>query len=376
LEGHDFSAWRAEHERGDRPSGLPYGLEWLERADVDLRHADLTYRDDPVGRLLRSRDSSLPYGLRYQGALGQVATSLPLIARSDVCLSIFEHHADVYRRVRAIARRILPPLVLVSCYLAQWLQHGSPAPRRRAVGIARSAQAITVFSSNQVAILTELAGIAPDRIVVVPYGIDTDFYTPGIGAGHPSPGYVLAVGKDAGRDWGTFLAAAAQTPQIPYRLATASWMLEGLTVPPNVDFVGEVDHRTYRQLLRDSELVVLPTHDYAYPTGQSVLLEAMACGQPTIVANTSAMSDYVTPAVRTYELADAADLSRAVADLWQQRATRPARLADWRPRASRPRRCGPRCFPSSPPAGSGARDPRPASQPDARAPPGVIDVEI
>ena len=154
LEGHDFSAWRDEHESGVRPSELPYGLEHLQRLGVELRHSDLTHADDPVGRLLRSRDSSLPYVLRYRGALGQVVTSLALLALSDVCVSIFEHHADVYRRLSARMQHVLPPLVLVSCYLAQWLRAGAPPLRRRAVAIARDSAAITVFSRQ--------SGLYPD----------------------------------------------------------------------------------------------------------------------------------------------------------------------------------------------------------------------
>ena len=329
LEGHDFAAWQAEYQRGERPSRVPYGLEHLQRADVELRHSDVTHREDRLGRLLRRRDSSLPYALRYRGALGQVLTSLPLLSRSDVCVSIFEHHADMYRRLRAVATQVLPPLVLVSCYLTQWLRADDPALRRQAVAIARSASAITVFSANQIAILGELAGVTPDRISLIPYGVDTSFYTPTLDEGS-RPGYVLAVGKDAGRDWPTFLRAARMTPEIPYRLATDPRMVAGQPIPGNVDFLGEVGHLAYRELLRGSELVVLPTHDFAYPTGQSVLLEAMACGCPTVVSDTSAMRDYVTPATCAYPVGDATGLAAQIRSRWHDTRGRAAMATDAR----------------------------------------------
>ena len=157
---------------------------------------------------------------------------------------------------------------------------------------------------------------------MIPYGIDTAFYSPSTSVSPPPPSYVLAVGKDDGRDWSTFLDAAGRTPEIPYRFATAPSMVHGKDIPENVDFLGEVDHPTYRELLRESELVVLPTHDFAYPTGQSVYLEAMACGRPAVVTNTPAIRDYLTPATRTCALADPADLARQVSESWRDRLGR------------------------------------------------------
>ena len=322
LEGHDFDAWRSGHARGERPSALPYGLDHLSPA-IEVSHCDATHADGPVSRLLRSRDARLPYVLRYRGALGQVVTSLPLLARCDVCVSIFEHHADVYSRLRARAKRTLPPMVLISCYLSEWLTGNDEGLRRRAMEIARGAAAITVFSANQVEIVRDAAGVPVERITVIPYGIDIDFYTPADEANRPaithgagSP-YVAAIGKDDGRDWWTFLEAAALTPEIPYRLATAPRMLEGLHVPDNVHFLGEVGHDAYRQLLRDSALVVVPTHDFAYPTGQSVLLETIACGRPAVVTATNAMRDYLSSATAAYALHDPRDLARVVSALWR-----------------------------------------------------------
>jgi glycosyltransferase involved in cell wall biosynthesis len=320
FEGHDFGDWAALHRRGDRPSLLPYGLERLEAAGLRVRHSDFTHSDASPARLLRSRDGRLPYHLRFRGALGQVLVSLPQIARSAACVSIFEHHASIYQRMRSLRLGRLPPLVLVTCYLAQWLRDGSADLQSGARRVAHGARALTVFSRNQVEILRERAGVPPERVTVVPYGIDTSFYTPD-GAPDGSP-YVAVVGKDDGRDWPTFLAAARQTPGIPYRLATEPSMLAGLDVPDNVRLLGRVDHLRYRDLLRGAALVVVPTKDFAYPTGQSVLLEAMACGRPVVVTHTPAMDDYVTEAARTHAVGDAGGLAEAVASLWDDRAAR------------------------------------------------------
>jgi glycosyltransferase involved in cell wall biosynthesis len=320
LEGHDFGEWQAGFVTGQRPSRLPYGMEWLSNAGFDLRHSDLTHSSRGLARLLRFKDPVLPYGLRFNGALGQAAVALPLLARSDVCLSIFEHHAAVYAYLRSLRPLRLPPMVLVSCYLAEWLRSRDETERRLAHRAAGAAAAITVYSANQVDIVHAAAGVPIERLHVVPYGVDSHFYRPPTQSWRGQ--FVGAVGRDSGRDWRTFLRAAATTPEIPFKLATPRHMLDGLDIPPNVEHVGEVDHLGYRRLLTEAALIVVPTHDFNYPTGQSVMLEAMASGAPVVVPNTRAMSDYVTSAARTYAVGDAQDLSRRVRELWHDPAQR------------------------------------------------------
>ncbi|WP_416375659.1 glycosyltransferase [Neomicrococcus lactis] len=63
--------------------------------------------------------------------------------------------------------------------------------------------------------------------------------------------------------------------------------------PPNVRIHAPVTIDAHRSNLRRAELVVVPTHELQYPTGQSVLLESMACGTATAVTDTPAMREYI-----------------------------------------------------------------------------------
>jgi glycosyltransferase involved in cell wall biosynthesis len=315
LEGHDFPAWEEEFLRGERPSRLPYGLERLSDAGLRLRHGNVTHSRSRLAQTLRSKDPQLPYRLRYNGALGQVLTSLPHLIGSDVCLSVFEHHAEIYARLRSLVPVRLPPMVLMSCYLSEWLLGDDPALCAIARRAARAADWITAYSANQVEVIAQGAGVPSSRVHVVPYGIDTHFYRPDAAA--RTGDFVVAVGRDQGRDWQTFLAAAALTPEVPYKLATPDAMVRDLDVPPNVDHLGEVEHTTYRRLLCEAAAVVVPTKDYAYPTGQSVMLEAMASGAPVIVPDTRAMRDYATDASRLYDVGSAPSLAGEVRQVWR-----------------------------------------------------------
>jgi glycosyltransferase involved in cell wall biosynthesis len=80
--------------------------------------------------------------------------------------------------------------------------------------------------------------------------------------------------------------------------------------------MGEVDHRQYRGLLGAAQFVVVPTHDFGYPTGQSVLLEAMASGSPVIATATAAMGDYLGPGTAQYGVGDHDGLAERMSELW------------------------------------------------------------
>jgi glycosyltransferase involved in cell wall biosynthesis len=122
-------------------------------------------------------------------------------------------------------------------------------------------------------------------------GIDDELFT----MAPPAPdGPFLAVGRDLGRDWPTLLRALEMSG-VPAQIVTRPRILAGLDVPATVDVVGRVDRTRYRALLAEARAVVITTQVLAYPSGQSVLLEAMARGRTCIVTDTPAMRDYVAP---------------------------------------------------------------------------------
>ena len=68
----------------------------------------------------------------------------------------------------------------------------------------RSAQAVVCFASAQREQLLRQHDLDPDRVHMVPFGVDERFYSP---RSAPANGYVLAVGRDMARDYRTFASA-------------------------------------------------------------------------------------------------------------------------------------------------------------------------
>jgi glycosyltransferase involved in cell wall biosynthesis len=126
-----------------------------------------------------------------------------------------------------------------------------------------------------------------DRVHVVPFGVDGAFWTPA--EADVGGRKVLAIGNDGHRDWPT-LVAAARTLQEPVLIYTQHPVPDRL--PANVtwrpaDWYGQLlSDAEIRDLFRAAAVVVVPVKDVPQPSGQSVTLQAMACGRPVVLSRT------------------------------------------------------------------------------------------
>lgn len=269
------------------------------------RHAPLPYRVDLLadhGIRLRTTESPGWPGLRrLPPHVVQTAALLPDLGRAAVALAMFESSAHPL----ALARLAGGPLArarlaVVSCWLPEVLAAADPgrlAWYRRAY---TTVDRLFCFSQNQVEPLAELLDLPAERIRAIPFGVDDTEFTPpptstDRGSDDGSP-LVLAAGRDRGRDWGT-LFAALERGGTPCRVLCRPADLRGHRPPENVEIVGFVDRDVYRAELQRADVVLVITDVLGYPTGQSVLLEAMACGRCCIVTATPAMADYVEDGV-------------------------------------------------------------------------------
>jgi glycosyltransferase involved in cell wall biosynthesis len=293
LEAHDWSAWSALHARGEVAGELgPYGAEQLERHGFALRWSDAAHRaplhSPLVGRPLRKLATLRPELAGVREALA----SLRAVAQAQLVLALFEDQgmAPALARARGLAPFASRPLVLAACWLAETCRNLDEsqlrAYRRALAGVDR----VCCFSRNQSETLARELGVEADRFRYVPFGIDDRFFSP---CGGQEEGYVLAVGRDRARDHRLLLEAVRGT-DVRVRLISPSPELAALA-PPNVEVMDAVDHRTYRELLARAAVVAVPTLAPRYPSGQTVVLEAMAMGKAVLTTDSPAMRDYVEP---------------------------------------------------------------------------------
>jgi glycosyltransferase involved in cell wall biosynthesis len=297
LSMHDLGQWSSSAAIVESPGGsLPYGLQYLRR-EFDLTWSDAQWRGVLARRPARMLGGAVRRGTPgLQGSMtGLFATSR--LAAADVALSVFENAGLGFARLQHLSgsHRSLPH-VMLTCWLAEDCQRMSRFQLRSVRRSARSISRIAVFSANQVRILHEALGVPPERISVVPFGVDTEYYDPARVSGRVGGGGLVAVGGDSRRDYAT-LAEAVRIAKVPLTLACYPRNIAGLDLPPQLKVVSGVYLDEYRKLLLSADLVVTPTVAPAYPSGQSVVLEAMAMGRATLTTASPAMQDYITDGV-------------------------------------------------------------------------------
>ncbi|PRY00559.1 glycosyltransferase [Allonocardiopsis opalescens] len=188
----------------------------------------------------------------------------------------------------------------------------APERVRLEAAVGRSADRVFATHSNQ---LFELArmGVPRTAVNVVPYGVDTDHFTPeGVAAAAPWQGRreerprVLAVGPLARHGGAAQLVEAMGLVPEAELLLVGGPAADDLAIDPDVarlryhakeagvddrvSFTGRIEARELPRLLRSADTVVCANR---YEPYGSVVLEAMACGVPVIAEAVGGKADVV-----------------------------------------------------------------------------------
>jgi len=284
LSGHDLGAWTKEYVRGAAPAALPYEVDALRSAGIDLVIRS-NVASPTVDRLRQKVEHRTGYdvalGLRGLVPAGSVDVVIAVLERGGAFPSILRH-----RGIPPYSRK---PLVIWSCWLADDVLHAAPEEQERLRRRYAGADLITHLSRHETSVLTQ-AGFPEDRLFPVTYGVSHRYYVPGDEGERDID--LLAVGQDRGRDYST-LFAAVETTDLTLDLVCKPENLAELTVPSNVRVHGTVPIEEYRRMLRRTKVMAIPTKVLSYPTGSSVALEAASSGCCVVATDTPAMSDYI-----------------------------------------------------------------------------------
>lgn len=264
----------------------PYGIDKMRDLGYELLEVE------PAGSRAHRKVRDV-----VEHRLGQpvdkTVRSLRLAARADVVLAFLEKEAlsAAWAKRRGVRPYAGKPLVMLACWLADELRRMGRDERDAVVRRYRGVDLTMVWSSNQVDVLED-AGFPAGSVVAIPFG-----YAPGLfpAADPDSRAGVVSVGSDRGRDYPTLLEAARGTG-IRIDLYAGPGNVNGADLPDEVTFHGRVPYARYRQIVSTASVVVVPTHELAYPTGQTVALEAAGTGACLILTDTPAMREYFTDA--------------------------------------------------------------------------------
>ena len=221
-------------------------------------------------------------------SVAHVGRALPRVRQTDVVFSDGEH-VGIPLAMAMRVLRIRTPHLLIGHHL------DTPAKRLvfRWLKPNRRMDRILVHSPNQlVPAHEELAALIP-LLRVVPYGIDTDFWSP-----QPVPeeeGLVVSAGREH-RDYDSLLRARPSGA----RLFIADHSFHSPDArrrdpdlwPDNVErrALGRIDlRRKYAQ----AAVVVVPVIDTPFPFGITTVLEGMSMAKPVVVSDTDGLHGVV-----------------------------------------------------------------------------------
>jgi glycosyltransferase involved in cell wall biosynthesis len=192
---------------------------------------------------------------------------------------------------------------------------------------ARQARRVIAVSERTKHDLVTLYAIPPERIAVIPHGVDPAF-GPGANGGHD---YLLYVGAIQARKDPIAAVEAAQTVGLPLVVAgperepTLARELERR----GADLRGYVEKDELARLYRGAACLVLPSR---YEGFGLPVLEAMACGTPVVAHPDPALREVAGDAAVYAEpggLADAIRLALAERERLEAAGLARARLFSW-----------------------------------------------
>ncbi len=161
--------------------------------------------------------------------------------------------------------------------------------------VGSAVSAFQCLSNSQAAMLTGYAKIPPEKIHLLYWHVDHEFFSPMPEA--PQRAQVCSAGM-ASRDYAT-LVKAVDTLDVDLKIAADSpWFKQKLnisedTLSPRVEVRSYGNYFALRQLYAESRVVVVPLVDVPFSAGYTVILEGMAMGKPVIVTRIKQHDDFV-----------------------------------------------------------------------------------
>ncbi len=292
-------------------SGYPRLAEFIEGMHVIVGdHSRMPYR------LQKSVSSHLPGRSRNYNSIS-VAKEVELLAsfrrRARGVAHYFDAERDAY----------FGPLIASR---VGWATSGSfhypPSILREVISrrAVRRLDAAVALASNQAEALADVVG--PERVHVIPLGVDTGYFCPADDQTQREPRHVLLVGQHL-RDFEVFSHVVDSLKRRHEDLRVTAVLLSSYhdRIPrqPWITVRSGIDDAELRSLYRSASCLVLPLLDAAACTA---ILEAMACGLPVVTTDVGGTGDYVPDGVgfrcRAGDATAMADAVSALFDASQQ----------------------------------------------------------
>lgn len=152
-----------------------------------------------------------------------------------------------------------------------------------------------MYSKTQMNQCIKTFKVQSNCFTLMPFGIDFSFYQQIKSNIDKNKRFVLAVGRDQARDYGT-LVQAMEGLEVKLKLVTLPYLLKGVDL--NHDWTEVLENVSYKelcQLYAEALFVVIPLKRWGtnYSSGTRALLEAKAMGKTVIASYSLPLEEYM-----------------------------------------------------------------------------------
>lgn len=187
--------------------------------------------------------------------------------------------------------------------------------RRTGARVAlRRVDRFVVHSTAEIDVYHRLLGLPAERFTFVPlqYGATVETERP---ADQDEP-YIFATGSGY-RDYGTFFDAVGRLGRRTIVLASDR-VLDGLTVPDNVEILPQLSRPEIRRLVRHAEVNVVPLTEEGTTAGLVTIVETFRHGRSLVITRRDGLDDYCIEGENVLAAApgDADELAKAIDRMW------------------------------------------------------------
>jgi glycosyltransferase involved in cell wall biosynthesis len=210
-----------------------------------------------------------------------------LVSRHSICHVLYAENDFRYLgHAQGVAR--LNRSAIVGTY------HQPPGVLDRVVDpmTVRQFDAVIALGSNQVDYLASVAG--RERVVLIPHGVDTDFYRPARGKRLDAM-TCLFVGnwlRDFEMLKAVMASVEAKQPSVKFRVIAEESRASSFRELKNAEVLSSVSDVGLLSEYRSAHMLVLP---YVDCVASNSVLEGLACGLPVVATDVGGMRDYVPP---------------------------------------------------------------------------------
>lgn len=252
----------------------------------------------------------------------KIISYIPKFKNYDVVVSIGFINGLILSFLRKILQYPSTKHIIIDATVATTLSDLNKTTLKIIQWILSPVDSVITFSQQQCIYWNNNLGIPSEKINFFPLSVDFDFWS--INSENEC-NYVFSGGK-SGRDYTTLLSALKDT-NIPLVLVTSKDYLntisdgENISISHNIEFIEDVPISTFRDLLINSKIVVIPLNANS-PTGQTVLVEAMAAKKAIIVTRSPGTIDYVIDGTNAIfvEAGDVEELNEKICYLYHNEA--------------------------------------------------------